>query len=72
MPPPTDEIVTREAMEILGVTPSTISRLVSAKKLKPSRRLPGKTGALMFWRNDVIHLARERAVKRDGDGEAVA
>ena len=45
--PPTDEITTREALEILGLTdPSTISRYVGYGKLKPSRKLPGRSGAV--------------------------
>ena len=60
--PPTDEIVTREALTILGITdPSTISRWVQIGKLKPSRKLPGKSGAFLFWRADVERLAAERA-----------
>ena len=58
--PPTDEIVTREALEILGFTdPSTISRYVALGKLQPSRKLPGRSGAFLFWRADVERLAAE-------------
>lgn len=61
-PPPTDEIVTREALEILGFTdPSTISRYVALGKLTPSRKLPGRNGAFLFWRADVQRLAAELA-----------
>ena len=59
--PPTDEIVTKEAMRILGISqPSTISRYVRDGKLTPSRRLPGQTGAFLFWRHDVERLAATR------------
>lgn len=62
MPPPTDEITTREALEILGYTePSTISRYVAIGKLQPSRKLPGLTGAYLFWRRDIERLATEQA-----------
>ena len=60
--PPTDEITTREAMTILGFThASTVIRYVYEGKLTPSRRLPGKTGAYMFWRADIERLAERRA-----------
>jgi hypothetical protein len=60
--PPTDEVTTREALEILGLQePSTVLRFVQAKKLTPSRKLPGRTGAYLFWRADIERLAAERA-----------
>ena len=60
--PPTDEITARQALEILDrCDPSTISRYVKAGKLIPSRQLPGKTGARLFWRHDVERLAKERS-----------
>lgn len=60
--PPTDEITSREALAILGYTDaSTIARYVQIGKLTPSRKLPGKTGAYLFWRRDVQRLATEQA-----------
>lgn len=60
--PPTDEIATREALTILGYrNPSTIVRYVQAGKLRPSRKLPGRTGAYLFWRADVERLAALQA-----------
>lgn len=74
--PPTDEITTREALKILGLeSPSSISRLVTAGTLRPSRRLDvGRRGMHMFWRHDVQRLAAERArdVAAKRSGEAVA
>lgn len=60
--PPTDEITSREALAILGLkSPSTISRLVAAGKLTPSRKLDvGRRGTFMFWRHDVDRLAARR------------
>lgn len=56
--PPTDEITSKEALAILGfVQPSTISRYVKIGKLTPSRKLPGPTGAFLFWRADVQRIA---------------
>lgn len=60
--PPTDEITTREALALLNLRePSTISRYVADGKLTPSRKLPGRTGAYMFWRADIERLAAQRA-----------
>lgn len=60
--PPTDEITSREALEVLGFTdPSTVSRYVATGKLVPSRKLPGRTGAFLFWRHDVERLAAQQA-----------
>lgn len=62
---PTDEITTREALVILRLRePSTISRYVADGKLTPSRKLPGKTGAYMFWRADIERLRDIRAAER--------
>lgn len=62
---PTDEIVTKDALGILGYTnPSTIVRYVQSGKLRPSRRLPGKNGPYLFWRADVQRLADEQAAAR--------
>lgn len=65
--PPTDEITTRQALKILGLKqPSSISRLISSEKLKPSRQLPSENGrgAYLFWRVDVERLAERRAEDR--------
>lgn len=63
--PPTDEITTQQALEILGLKqPSNISRFVAAGKLTPSRQLPsqGRNGAFLFWRADIERLAALREV----------
>lgn len=57
----TDEITTREALEVLGLAdPSSVSRLVAEGHLTPSRKLPGLTGAYLFARADVVALAAAR------------
>jgi hypothetical protein len=57
---PDDEIVTREALEILGLAdPSSVSRYVAVGKLTPSRKLPGRNGPFLFRRGDVEELAAE-------------
>ncbi len=57
-----DEITTREALSILGLSdPSSVSRFVAERKLQPSRKLPGITGPYLFLRSDVEALAASRA-----------
>jgi hypothetical protein len=63
--PPTDEITSAEALAILGYrNRTTITKYVAIGKLTPSRRLPGKTGAFLFWRRDVERLRDEQASVR--------
>lgn len=63
---PTDEITTREALEILGLkNASSISRFVRDKKLTPSRTLDvGRSGVFMFWRQDIVRLAEKRTADK--------
>lgn len=67
MPAP-EEITTRDALAVLGVTAaSTLTRWVAAGKIAPSRKLPGKTGPFLFWRHDIERLADERLARSNGD-----
>lgn len=60
--PAQDLISTREALVILGYSdPSSVSRLVQVKKLKPAMKYPGKTGPYLFLRSDVEALAAKAA-----------
>ena len=55
-------MTTGEAMELLGYkNPSSIARLVYENKLTYARKLPGKNGAYLFNRADVIALGEARA-----------
>lgn len=57
-----DEITATQAAEVLGFKNSgTLTRYVWEGKLTPSRKLPGKTGAYLFWRRDVEALRDRRA-----------
>ena len=59
--PPTDDLIgTTETGQILGKTPRTVQRMVSAGALVPVVTLPGKTGAHLFKRADVEALAADR------------
>lgn len=64
MPQPPDEVTTRQALDILGLKdPSTVIRFVREHKLAPSRKLPGASGAYLFWRSDIEALRDERAAR---------
>ena len=54
-----------EAVELLGYTDrSTVVRMVRENRLTPSRKMPGATGAYLFWRHDVQRLADEIAARK--------
>ena len=56
-PTPTAEVTTREAADILGYSSSsTVNRMVREGKLYPSRKLPGRTGAMLFSRLEIEAL----------------
>ena len=70
-------ISTKDAAEILGVTTSAMSRMVSRGALRPAMRLPGRFGAFMFLKDDIVNAAADHAGrKRPGparlDVDAVA
>lgn len=54
------EVTAAEAAEILGKDRRQVTRLVKRGTLTPSRKLPGHTGAYLFWRSDVTAIS-ERA-----------
>ena len=51
-----ETITTAEAAEILGKSVATVNRLALLGRLKPERKLPGRTGAYLFRRKDVERL----------------
>lgn len=57
----TAEITIAEAVAIAGRDRSTIIRWISAGKLTPTRKLPGRTGSYLLDRSDVVRLAAEVA-----------
>ena len=59
---PEDEITIAEAVAIAGRDRSTIIRWISSGKLTPSRKLPGRTGAYLLYRDDVELVAAELAL----------
>lgn len=58
---PDDEIVALEVCGILGIDRSTLIRRVQAGRLIPTRKLPGRTGAYLFRRSDVMAAAAQKA-----------
>ena len=64
MPDDTDDadlIGGTDALQILEIDKSTLSRWVAAGKLTPITRLSGPRGAFVFARADVEALAKHRA-----------
>lgn len=60
--PPTDEITTAEAADLLGYKDrSSVVRLVLEHRLTPSRKMPGSTGMYLFWRADIQRFADQKA-----------
>lgn len=53
-----------EAVELLGLTDrSMVVRMVRENRLTPSRKLPGATGAYLFYRADILRMAAARAAE---------
>lgn len=62
MPDPTalpDLVGSTEAIEILSIDRSTLSRWAAAGRITPVQRLSGENGAMLFLRADVEALAAE-------------
>ena len=53
-------LTTSEAAEALGITASAVTKAVEAGRLRPVRKLPGRTGTYLFRRCDVERLAAKR------------
>lgn len=56
-PPSNDLVPTAEAATILNRHVRTVHRLVAEGLLSPAVKIPGKTGAYLFHRADVVALA---------------
>ncbi len=54
-------MLTRDVCEVLDVTPSAVSRMVTRGDLKPKRVLPIGPGVFVFRRRDVEKLAAKRS-----------
>lgn len=59
-------ISTLEAARHIGVTPRTVARLVKRGDLEAAHRLPGKTGAYLFTREEVEHCRAMRELQTAG------
>lgn len=56
-----DELIgTPEAASIIGVSRATMTRWVQSGELEPATKLPGQTGATLFYRADIDAKAAER------------
>lgn len=62
MPEPTEDLISsQEALEILGVVLSTLTRWAADGKITPALKMPGSSGAYLWRRSDVVQLAADRA-----------
>lgn len=52
-----DELVASEACEVLRIDKRTLFRYVAAGRVRPSRKLPGRTGAYLFARAHIEEVA---------------
>ena len=60
MPPTSGNLIgSAEACDVLGIDRSTLTRWVAAGKVSPSVRLPGRSGAMLFDREDIDALLAE-------------
>lgn len=55
-----DLLTTAEAAEVLGVTVATINRWAVSGRLPVAHKLPGRTGANLYRREDVERVEAER------------
>lgn len=60
MPTTTDLLTVAEVARERGKHIRTVHRMVAAGRLVPALRLPGKTGALLFTREDVEKAFSEK------------
>ena len=64
-----DLMTSREVCRLLGVSRTQLTRFGESGTLVPATRLPGKTGPLLFDRDDVVALKKARD-QRDQDQAA--
>lgn len=58
---PVQLIGTAEAAQVIGVERSTLSHWIAKGRITPAQKLPGKTGVLLFTRNEVERVRDEYA-----------
>ncbi len=67
MPPMQNEatlVGVADAAEVLGLSVDTVKRAARSGQLAPAIKMPGKTGAYLFRREDVEQFAAQRATGR--------
>lgn len=62
MSTPRDDLTSAEVARTLGIDRSTLSRWVTAGRIKPVRKLPGLRGAFLFDPDDVEKIRDAIAV----------
>lgn len=53
-------LTTSEAANTLGISASAVTKAVNEGRLKPARKLPGRTGTYLFRVSDVERFAAKR------------
>lgn len=51
-----ETLTTAQAAELLGKSVATVNRMVLLGRLNPAAKLPGKTGAYLYRREDIEAL----------------
>lgn len=59
MPETSDLIGTAEASRILGIEKTTLTRWVADGRVTAEAKLPGKNGAFLFNRSEIVAYAAE-------------
>ena len=54
------QLTTAEVANRLGVTVSTVNRMVTRGEIAPALQLPGRTGARLFTEDEVKRIEQER------------
>ncbi|HPU40182.1 MAG TPA: helix-turn-helix domain-containing protein [Microthrixaceae bacterium] len=69
----TNELLgTVEAAEVIGCERSTLSRWITAGRIAPLKKLPGRNGAVLFSRAEVDRVAAIYATERTGSSDEVS
>lgn len=64
MEPSPSLLGTAEAATRIGIERSTLTRWVAAGRIKVAAKLPGRTGAVLFTRDEVERVAKEYLAER--------
>lgn len=61
----TDQLLgSAEAARCIGVERSTLTRWIATGRITPAHKMPGRTGAVLFTRDEVERVAKEYLAER--------